>query len=217
MRRRRLRLLALAALAILWSPIPSAAQPASLEQQRLELLAERDRLSREVRILEAELSLSEQKRPYLVADFHSRELILKVHGLAVKRVAAAEVRKLGGPVCTTGVTTLDRFDAVEIPKIDPTSESGSETSVALSDMPRSYELGFLADGQSVSLQIHPAPTTALSRTWTRVSTAFASGGRTLLQALGYKQPVYLWLIQPEDAQALFWALEKGSQAILVCD
>ena len=84
-------------------------------------------------------------------------------------------------------------------------------------MPQGYELGFGSGDRSVTLFIHPVPSTLMARTWLNVSETFQSGSYAVMQVVGFRQPSYRLLLLPEDAQALYWAVDKGCPAIFVCD
>ena len=193
------------------------AQDAALERRYLELIQERDQLSRSVRIMQDEVRLSEDKHLYLVIDFRSKQVLLKVHGLPVKRISPLEVRKLGKSGCSTGATILEHFESVRPPRISSSGQPSGEKVVEVSDMPQAYELGFGSGDRSVTLSIRPVPSTLMARAWLKVSATFQSGGQAMMQAVGFNRPAYRLVLLPEDAKALFWAVDKGCPAILVCD
>ena len=191
----------------------AAAQDASLMQQHQALLAERDKLAGNVRVLENEVRLSREKRPYLVVNLPSKEIILKVHGLALKHISTVEVRRMGSSDCTTGAAVLEYFETDRVPKIRATGETDPANVIDVSDMPQSYELGFRSEDRLVSIYVRPASSTVLSKAWLAVSNMFASGGYAVRRVFGFKRPAYRLLLLPQDAQALFWALDKGSPAM----
>ncbi len=195
-----------------------AAQNPLPDQEYRSLLAERDRLARDARVLEAETRLAQQKRVYLVADLRSGALILKVHGMVVKEFHPVEIRRMGRLDCTTGVAVLEQFEeATPTSAVAAPGASETEASVEITDMPQSFQLGFRAGEQITSFSIRPALGTPVSRAWQRISAAFASGGSAAMQAVGFKSPSYRLTLLPDDARELFWALEKGTPAILLCD
>jgi hypothetical protein len=211
------RPLVVVAVAVFSAWFNAAAQEPSLEAQYLELLKERDELTRKVRVLRDESELAGQKRPYLVIDLQSKQLTLRVQGLAVKSIPLADVRRMGRRDCASGVTVLEEFEAPRAPKLEATGEPAPEVTVAVSDMPQAYNLGFAAGEEFVNLSIRPVPESIIAETWLAISAGFSYTSGALGQAVGLTGPSYQLLLPAEDAQALFWSIEKGTQAILVCD
>lgn len=193
------------------------AQDAALQEQYLRLIQEREQLSRSVRIMQDEIRLSKDKHLYLVVDFRSKQMLLKVHGLHLKRIPVVDVRKLGGRDCSTGATILEHFENARTPRISASGSPDAEKVVEVSDMPQAYELGFGSGDRSVTLSIRPVPSTLMARTWLNVSATFQSGSYAVMRAVGFRRSSYRLLLLPEDARALYWAVDKGCPAILVCD
>ena len=150
----------IAAMAAIGLRNDAAAPDVALEQEYRELLKERDALSRNTRILRDEVTLSKTKRPYLVADLGLKQLTLKVHGLAVKRIAAVEVHGFARTRCVSGIAVLEKFAAPRAPGAPAPDATGTVKNVAVTDVPQAYRLGFVAGDRFVELAIRPAPATA---------------------------------------------------------
>ena len=117
----------------------------------------------------------------------------------------------------SGIAVLEKFAAPPAPGAPAPDATGTVKNVAVTDVPQAYRLGFVAGDRFVELAIRPAPATAAGKAWLGISGALSSGAWAVWQAFGSRTASYRLVLAPEDAQALFWALEKGSSAILVCD
>ncbi len=212
-----MRLLILLLVAVLPHGSAAKAQGSASEKQYLGLIQERDQLSRSVKLLQDEVRLSRGKHLYLVVDFRSKQMLLKVDGLLLRRIPVADVRKLGNSGCSTGATVLEYFENARTPAVSAGGSPDAEKFVEVSDMPQSYELGFGSGDRSVTLSIRPVPSTRMARTWLSVSATLQSGSYALMRAVGFRRASYRLLLSPEDARALYWAVEKGCPAILACD
>lgn len=193
-------------------------QASTLQQDYLRLLQEREQLSRNVTVMEQEVQLSNDKHLYLIVDLRSKQILLKMRGIVLKRISVLEVRKLGGSDCSTGTVILEESDSRKTPRILPPGSPDAVDIIDVSDMPQVYEFSSRSsDNRSVALSVHPVPATLLARTWLHVADAFQSGSYAVKWVFGFRQPSYRLLLSPEHAQALYWAVEKDTPAILVCD
>ncbi len=193
------------------------AQETSLERQYLDLLRQRDVLAHANLVLHEEIRLSADKKPYLVVDFRAKELVLKVHGQSIKRFPVTDLLPVGTLPCVTGAAVLDQFEGFVPPVVPLGGVENLDLVVELRDMPQSYDLGFQTEADVVVVSVRPAPAGTVARARERISEAFLSGGYVAGRLIGVRRSAYRILLPPEDAQALFWVLEKGSSAILVCD
>jgi hypothetical protein len=204
-------------IAVLFAWANLTAQEPSLEEQYLELLKERDTLSLQTQLLRDESALAKKKGIYLVIDLPSKELLLKVQGLTVKRIPLVEARRMGRRNCASGAAVLEGFEAPKAPKLEATGEPAPEIAVDVSDMPQAYDLGFDVGEETVNLSIRPIPESLPAKAWLAMSAWFSYASGALGQATGFTGPSYQLLVPAEDAQALFWSIEEGTPAILVCD
>lgn len=188
------------------------------QQDYLRLLQEREQLSRNVRVVEQEIRLSKGKHLYLVVDLQSKQILLKMRGIALKRIPVFGVRKVGTSDCSTRTVILEESDSQITPRILPPGRPDAVDIVDVSDMPQAYKFGSRSgDDSSVALSVRPVPATLLARTWLHVVDAYQSGSYAVMRVLGPRHPSYRLLLSPEHAQSLYWAVEKGTPAILICD
>jgi len=198
-----------------WSA--AMAQDDALEKQYLDLVKQREQLSRSVRLLHEETRLSQDTHPYLVVDLRAQQMILKGHGLPMKQIALLKVQKLGRLACSTEAAFLAPDENAQSIKLSSSEGSDPEKLISVSDMPQAYDLAFGRGDRAVTLSIRPASSTLLGRAWLNVSARFQSGGYAVVQAFGSDRPAYRLILSPEDAQALYWAIEKGWPTLLICD
>ena len=193
-------------------------QASTLQQDYLRLLQEREQLSLRVKVMEQEVRLSKDKHLYLVVDLRSKQILLKMRGLVLKRISVLDVRKIGSSDCSTGTAILEESDSRKTPRILTPGNPDAVDIIDISDMPQVYEFTFRSsDNRSVALSVRPVPSTLLARAWLYVSEAFQFGSYAVMWVFGFSHPSYRLLLLPEHAQALYWAVEKDTPTILVCD
>lgn len=193
-------------------------QASALQQDYLRLLQEREQLSQNVKVMQQEVQLSKDKHLYLVVDLRSKQILLKMRGIVLKRISVLDVRKIGSSDCSTGTVILEESDSRKTPRILRPGSPDAVDIIDVSDMPQVYEFSPRpSDNGSVVLSVRPVPSTLLARAWLHLSEAFQFGTHSLMQTFGFGHPFYSLLLLPEHTQALYWTVEKDTPAILVCD
>lgn len=176
-------------------------------------------LWREKRRLEAETSLAATPKPYFVLDLEHRRVELRTRAMVLFGIQVLEQGTWGRRVAI-GPTAVERRDALARPAVQAGSEKSEATLdqqlLELSDMPTSYRVGLTGDVEVEVLGL------AEGR-WPRWRQRARIWGWhltrplvTLRQRRVRRETTQIFLVlQPEEAQRLYWTLFEGLDGILI--
>ncbi len=178
---------------------------------------------------EAELSLAERPRFYVVFDLDRGAVLLKAKGNVFREWEAREIAGSWGGRPPTGALRLERRSTLFPPKrvrlSPPPPDDGGEGKEAVApappeeilevaDMPVRYRLRF-ADGTVV--RVAPAPTGAFDRVASWLRRRVDDAALPLRCAWDRSRGgsgVFVYLdLEADDAKALYWAFSEGMEAL----
>ncbi len=177
---------------------------------------------------EAELSLAEKQRFYVVFDLDRGAVSLKARGRVFREWKASGIEGAWGAAPPRGPLHLERrstlFPPERVRLSPPPSDGGDgeeagapappEEILEVGDMPVRYRLRF-ADGTVV--RVAPSPAGALDRAtgWLRRRVEDAALPlRATWGRLRGGSGVFVYLdLEPDDAKALYWAFSEGMEAL----
>lgn len=185
------------------------------------LCSEKADISRENRLLEAELKLARQSKIYAVFDLHHKNISVKIRGMELTNFPIEKVSVWGNPLPTTALSVLRKSSFVN-PKrkeIDPGRNKADDNfeleALEVGDMPSRYVL-YLDKG--VSVCVRPGSTGIFSRLldagyyFTRVVTRSFYSTWSLLRKRPFTEADIT--LTKKDAQSLYWDIRRGTSCIL---
>lgn len=185
------------------------------------LCSEKADISRENRLLEAELRLARQSKIYAVFDLHDKKISIKIRGMELTSFPIEKASVWGNPLPTAALSVLRKGSFVnpERKKIDPGRNKEDDNfeleALEVSDMPSRYVL-YLDRG--VSVYVRPGPSGIFSRLldagyyFTRVLTRSFHSAWSLLRKKPFTETDIA--LAKKDAQALYWSIHGGTSCIL---
>jgi hypothetical protein len=200
-------------------------------------------LPAENRLLEEEIKLSKDGKPYIIIDLESGGILLKVKGLALRNFPVESWRLWGGaadlrPLLLSGRKATREPERPELrpdaapapgappkpepapapppPPTDPAKPKDPDLeALELRDMPIEYLLD-LEDGTRIMVKNAPVGwKEKLGHWWYRAKWWVGAPWQTIRLAM--RQEHYRamsMILKPEDAQALYWAFPEGTPCII---
>ncbi len=184
-------------------------------------------LARRKARLEAELQLAKTSHVYLVIDTETREISLRVRGMALKTWVAADMRAWGRPagvtslklVKRTGWSAQDRINLTpgikpEEKKDDKPKDIGADV-LELEDMPTRYAF-HMENG--LKIVVKQRPKGILGKTggaFAGMGQAFGRSVKVLWSAIRGREFSEMRILfkDGKDAQALFWSTPEGTSIL----
>lgn len=178
-------------------------------------------LSRENRLLAAELELAKKNANYCIVQLNTSNVTIKAKGTELRNLSIVNSRYWGNKLPDKPITLSHRssFTQPKREKIDPSKEQKDKTgteieALELKDMPVRYKLTF---DDNIYVTVYPGPK-GISE---QIFNFFMSFYRYIFRPL-----ISLWMsvkgqpytvidmeLSSEDAKALYWALPEGTQVM----
>lgn len=188
---------------------------------------------RDARVLEAEIKIARNPKPYFVVDARDSTVRIKAAGVALKTIPIRRMIAWGDAVPPTPLRLNQKSTLIEPkrPIINPNaakkqtagedrlaSDAAADVLDALEvkDMPTRFRLEL---DQGIHVTVRPAPDgiVAWGREWAYSAAWYLSRPLATVWSRARGKPyAALYLrVAPQDARALYWACANGSEVLVV--
>lgn len=176
-------------------------------------------LWRENRRLAAEAALAASPKPYFLLDLERRRIALRTRGMDLLEIPIVEAG-VWGRRPAIGATAVVRRDELARPEIRPGEEKTQETLdqqiLELVDMPTAYRLHLSGD---IEVEVIPLREGRLG-SWRQRAQVWrwhlSRPLRTLSQRRERREATTVFVVlQPVDAQRVYWSFFEGLDGILI--